>query len=330
MFLISHKHFQTEIKRLRKIIAASELSFKETRSKIIGEIKAGKLKNDDVVPYPDGGPIKIVSFVGALKNQIPRYLRELIFVRAMSAFEVYLIDSIREIGKIDPALFGSSEGVEIPREKIFASTSIEHLIDQIIDQDCRSLGSGGFLEITKYYKNRLGIDYSSLQPGQKVLEEYHDRRHILVHRLGMVDKKYTHKYNFSGKKISVDDLYLTKVLADLDTFTQAHNSLILSSIFNLPFGLTPLMYRCVCVFQANMGSTFLKPDFSLISGKKLGDILRFSKIKNGRTTFVLEGEATDVTAFAQLLKNRDKNGELKINYINPKSISNDHNQTTLS
>lgn len=319
MILLANKRFQAEMKRLKRLKGVADYSFKEAREKMLSEIKSGALGIADEINL--GESFKIFNLVGVLKGQASRYLRELIFVRAISALEVYLIDSIKEIADINPAFFKSDEKLEISRSKLFSSNSLSSLLMEVINKDCRGLGSGGFSEITKYYRNKLNIDYSSLHPGLRILEEYHDRRHILVHRLGKVDEKYAHKYNFIAKKLSVEDEYLMKALNDLELFSQEHSALIMNYVFEVPFQELTTFYRCACVLEGNISQNdFLKPNFTLTSGVVLENLLKVSRVNNGRIIFVLEGEKNHVREYAHLLKSGHRLGKIQLFYINPKSI----------
>lgn len=46
------------------------------------------------------------------------------------------------------------------------------------------------------------------------MQEYHDRRHLLVHRLGETDSQYRKKYNANTKSISISDDYIIGCMED--------------------------------------------------------------------------------------------------------------------
>lgn len=52
------------------------------------------------------------------------------------------------------------------------------------------------------------------------MEEYHDRRHLLVHRLGKTDQQYRSKYNTIAPAIIVDEDYLFSCFNDFIDFAE--------------------------------------------------------------------------------------------------------------
>ena len=46
------------------------------------------------------------------------------------------------------------------------------------------------------------------------MEEYHDRRHLLVHRLGKADEQFRKKYNLKSQRITIEEDYLFECFDD--------------------------------------------------------------------------------------------------------------------
>lgn len=86
--------------------------------------------------------------------------------------------------------------------------SISEAYSKIVYSELRQLTSRGFSEIAKYYKTRIKVDLMTLDIPWPRLTEAHDRRHILVHRLGKTDQAYRHRYNTTAKMVSIDENYL--------------------------------------------------------------------------------------------------------------------------
>ncbi len=153
------------------------------------------------------------------KQKIESILSELIFVRAISALETFLTDAIRDVFVVTKSPFmDKSVRIDISQEELIANNSPTKIFSKIINRETRKLTSGGFNEFIKYYKKRFGIDLSQISPGYKKMNEYHDVRHILVHRLGQTDEAFRLKYHNDSKQITVDPSLLNSLLDDLDIF----------------------------------------------------------------------------------------------------------------
>jgi len=163
----------------------------------------------------------------SIRRQTESMLRELILVRAISALETFLIDAIRDIFLATKVPFmDKSVRLEFSQEELIANNSPAQIFNRIINRETRKLTNGGFNDFIKYYKRRFGIDLSNIPPGYKILNEYHDRRHILVHRLGHTDEVYRKKYGTDIKKIEVDEGYVESLLNDIEIFSSSLGSLI--------------------------------------------------------------------------------------------------------
>jgi hypothetical protein len=153
------------------------------------------------------------------KNKIESILRELILVRAISALETFLTDAIRDVFVVTKSPFmDKSVRIDLSQEELIANNTPTKIYGKIINRETRKLTSGGFNEFIKYYKKRFSIDLSQVSPGYKRMNEYHDIRHILVHRLGQTDEAFRRKYHTDSQQISVDTLLLNSLFDDLETF----------------------------------------------------------------------------------------------------------------
>jgi hypothetical protein len=159
-------------------------------------------------------------FIRMIQSQYPRYLRETIFVRLISALEVYLIDAIRDLFLHRQDLFHSNTRIEISQREILSLKTVTELWTKLLNQDLRRLQNQGFREVVKFYDRQLGIDLGRSPASIKLLQEMHDRRHLLVHRLGSVDEQYRHSYNVSIKNLSVHEDYLLKSMASILSFAE--------------------------------------------------------------------------------------------------------------
>lgn len=155
------------------------------------------------------------------KKKIESVLRELILVRTISALETFLTDAIRDIFVVTKSPFmDKSIRIDLSQEELIANNSPTKIYSKIINKETRKLTSGGFSEFIKYYKKRFDIDLSQIHPGYKKMNEYHDIRHILVHRLGQTDEAFRRKYHTDSQKISIDQSLLNSLLDDMEIFVK--------------------------------------------------------------------------------------------------------------
>lgn len=146
-------------------------------------------------------------------------LRELIFVRAISALETFLTDAIRDVFVVTKTPFmDKTVKIEFSQEDLIANNSPAKIFSRIINRETRKLTSGGFNEFVKYYKKRFNVDLAQTQPGYSKMNEYHDIRHILVHRLGKTDEAFRRKYHVDLQQIAVDGALVNSLLTDLGDF----------------------------------------------------------------------------------------------------------------
>jgi hypothetical protein len=62
----------------------------------------------------------------------------------------------------------------------------------------RQLTNGGFQDKRRFFQSALKVDIISSNQTFEELDEIHDRRNLYVHREGLADDQYEHKYLTSG------------------------------------------------------------------------------------------------------------------------------------
>ncbi len=325
MEFIAYRVFSAELKRIEQLSLITPFAFGATRAALVQSVRDKKLDLDQeiMIDGEAGERLPVKQFLHRLDSQAPRYQRELLFTRLISALEVYLIDLIREMATSVPNVFESDDHLDVSRRELFSFQNMRELLMYVVNKDCRALSSGGFNEITKYYKNKLGIDYRPLTPGINVLQEYHDRRHLLVHKLGQTDEAYRHKYSSDAKKISIDSAYLRGAIANTRAFSTELNNLIMQKMLGVPPKSTDA-YRGICIlFYQDELPEFLKPDSSFRHGGieiALSTIMLRHELNKNRVTMAFEGERAPIESFAQTLASAHRNGIVRIDYVNPKNL----------
>lgn len=214
----AHNRFLKGVKRLSQLYDFSMHCY----AHVVDDLKA-QLDTGDLVPESH-----IISKHGFLLHHrvantlmnasefYPKQLRSVVLVRLVSEFEVFLIDQIHEAAKRADLTFRDDVRLDWPRGKVLSFHSIEELKEEFRRADCRSLSSGGFDEIRKYYQKHL--DFDICPPHTKVddLREIHARRHLHVHNLGMVDNEYNRAFNHKleiGSRLGIGDQYLKDAFA---------------------------------------------------------------------------------------------------------------------
>lgn len=148
-------------------------------------------------------------------------LNETTFIKTISILEVFLVDLIRDIFIETKEPFKKQESkIELTHSEILSIKTTASLYHKIISKECRKLSSGGFSDIAKYYKKHFSTDFSNFHPGRSKMEEYHDRRHLLVHRLGKTDEQFRKKYNLKSLRISIEEEYLFECFEDFLKFSE--------------------------------------------------------------------------------------------------------------
>ena len=152
----------------------------------------------------------------------PDRIRELIIVRLVSALEAFLLALVEAIFERDLQPFKTQTPVEFSRSHLLALPSIRALQQHIIERDVRLLSNGGLEDMRKYYKKHFSVYIAGIGVSYPVIEELHDRRHLFVHRMGVCDSFYAHKYPVArlgpGDKVGVGHDYVLRAFSVLRAF----------------------------------------------------------------------------------------------------------------
>lgn len=217
--------FTNEINKLIAFYKTTVYAYEQTELSILYKKKAK-------IPYDtetgDGFKILTPTYFKIKQNakrETRQNLNEILYVRIISALEVFLVDIIRDIFLITKEPFKRNDlRLELNHAELLSILSTAEISSKIINKECRKLTSAGYEDIVKYYRRHFNIDLDSFAPGKTKIEEYHDRRHILVHRLGKTDAEFRKKYNYSKNGISIDEDYLFNTIENFKGFTSLINS----------------------------------------------------------------------------------------------------------
>lgn len=321
----TYNQFKLELSRLRRLYFAAVFSFKQTSSVISTKLRNKGIGGSSELYFEGREDEKYVisksifELRGRLKVQLPKYLRELIFIRVISALEVFLIDSIKEIFLLTKEPFKCNSPISMSQGELLSVGSLSEILSKIINKECRNLHSGGFKEISKYYWRTFAIDFNNYPPGNSQLEEYHERRHLIVHQIGKTDKGYRNKYGIKNKRITVEENYLLDCFEDLSSFASCVNESIEQKFTKktpLEAKENQLLYSIVATINAQIGHDFLDPDFEFWAGDRLiflKDILIAKDyLDENIVKLKLCSDRDIIKNYVKVLKAYEKKGDIKI------------------
>ncbi len=336
--LKSYSVFKKEMDDLVKLQYASKFAFHKVGAfRNFIKIKKNKRYLDD--NGFDTKPSGISSFDKKNILKLEKMLNQQTFVRTISALEMFLVDIFRDIFiKTKTPFKDQSKILKLNHSQLLSTKNISELNNQIINKVCRDLSSIGFSEIIKAYKKMLLIDLLHILPGKQKMVEYHEIRHLIVHKLGRTDSQFRIKYKMSNKAgISINDDYLKNFIKDINDFAnQVHelvmirlNDLLSSNIQRLPFE-RKVIYR-IDVLESNSNLNFLNAEFEFWFNDEL-ELLKnilIDKKTLSENEFELElaGTYRQIKAYSSCLKHAKKNKI--INLIIVENICNGYNTNEL-
>ncbi|MYL65432.1 hypothetical protein GLW07_18905 [Bacillus hwajinpoensis] len=215
----SYMKFKREIQKIKRLYYVSVFTFNRTKEDFIQELEDKTMYPGDEITF---GTQKVanspVELIKNLDNSFPNMLRESLFVRVISLLEYYLHDTLIEISKEDLKPFDSKKKKEFPISYLLSLNEIERIKDTIVNDEIRNVVSKGFLEIKKFYSNKLKVDFANCGISMKAIEEMYERRNLIVHADGRIDSTYIKRYGFTGteSKLSVDEDYLETSINKLE------------------------------------------------------------------------------------------------------------------
>lgn len=244
-------------------------------------------------------------------------LRELILVRIISALEAFLVDLVRDAFVVTKQPFlDKNVTYEFTQEDLLYNNNPTEIYKRIIQRETRRLTNGSFTEVIKYYKKRFDLDLASIAPGYNVMNEYHDRRHILVHRLGVTDEQYRKKYKSTESKLSVTEPYLKELFNNIENFSSdvfkgVKNSLLPLIEKSEKYKNAKLIFDVLFITEdspnfLDMGYQFWAKDEYIV----LADLILGTSPMDEGTRYYFTGSTNALMAYKRTLKRARKNYEI--------------------
>ena len=313
----SHQQFTHDLNKLSAFYKATTYSYEQTENLLLN-FKKNKFHFDEATDF--GLSVKQPNYFKikrSSKIEIRKNLAEIVFVRAVSALEVFLVDLIRDVFLANKEPFKKQDIViQFTQAELLSIKSPAEVFNKVINKECRKLTSGGFIDIIKYYKKHFNIDLSGFAPGKSKMEEYHDRRHLLVHRLGKTDQQYRDKYNTSKSGISIDDSYLLDCFADFVAFSEMVNNQVIYKLKN-DFEekkkkeiITERKLTIVIELLKDVIPECLEPNFEFWAGDEfsmLSDILDSKKqIEPNKVELKISGTFRQIKSYTRLIRREQR------------------------
>ena len=220
--LRSFRYFELELKSLASYLIVTNPYFDNLPKENIWEKEPFKDEKERIEKELSFKPTTKEFIIRGFEKKIDFLSRELLFIRVISALEIFLVQAVRDIFKQSTIPFRSNEKrIELNHSQILELTTIRELRNKLLLKETRPLSSAGYDDVVKYYKRQLGVDISSLQPGLQKMKYYHDIRHILVHRLGKTDGLFKKRYQFTKTFLKIDEDLLISLFNDVYVYSKS-------------------------------------------------------------------------------------------------------------
>lgn len=313
----AYRVFIEEIKQLSNFYRHTMSAYH--KSALFSSLKEKEAENQ-IQDVNNTHPNKDNKFVSRKRNH--QHLTEIVFVRVVSVLEVFLIDLVKEVFLQNKEPFKKQDIIlTFPQSELLSYKSATEIYNKIINRECRKLSSGGFSDVVKYYKNIFGIDLTSFYPGFKIMEKYHDCRHLLVHRLGKTDQSFRLKYNTKKQFLTVDEYYLMNCIKDFKLFGEKvneHIKIALETKFNNEKQRKDVetSLQLKVTFLSTNSSKYFEKNFEFWVNDRLysfEDILdNKSYIAPNVAKYIISGTFVVVNMFLKILRKAQENSEINL------------------
>ena len=329
MNLTSFKRFHAELVRLDVLSRTCEFAFEVASRELRRQAREGRIDRAAPAYLPSDPTCEVAGsyyiILNKLDSQFPRCIRETVFVRLISTFEVFLVDLARDVFLRQSDLFHSAKTIELTHAEALSMSSTAQPRERILSTELRQLHSAGVREVAKYYERHMGIRFPDLIDDFTRLLELHDRRHLLVHRLGRADQSYRHKYGYDKKGVlSIATDYLQNALQTISEFADALQtevaSLLAAGVDRDSEAQNAFEVEIEIATASDEAEHLLAPSYGFVvndrvvgeRGVVLNDILAYSRASDGWTTQVLCGDRETVRSYLREVKRLSKRGLLSV------------------
>jgi len=223
-FFKHYRVFNLNYERLNRWYLATLVSYENSQEKLLPIIKKRRGKREKVFfKENDYGERHLIQHDLTDLNKkygkgYAQFLDEMVLIRLVTLIEVYLVDMIESSFYYDKTKFFKTGKYEINISE-FLKKDKKLLEQDYINRITNKCGRAGFHEIGKFYTKTFKINFTEFNVANPTdssrnfnytsLRQLHDTRHLIIHKMGKVDKKYQADYNYTKKKVnlSIDDIF---------------------------------------------------------------------------------------------------------------------------
>lgn len=227
----SYNKFKKNIRDIKQLYDITYHLYIQEHDRLESEVPKAKKSLVTIKTSVGGIEHSLTSLYQRLQSSYPFKLRQLLLINAITSMEVFLTDVVYEIFQRDISPFKEDTPVSLQKNYLLSLSSLKELQEKIIRKEIRNLTSGGLQIIEKYYKKKFNVDFKNLGVSLNDIEEIHTRRHLFVHRDGIVDAEYSNKYPSQGyteaQQIKIEHDYLIEALDKLSQFSALVNKKLL-------------------------------------------------------------------------------------------------------
>lgn len=322
------KNIKIELSRLETLYYSTLYAYEATADEILSNVKSRMTKATDRVTLAEKGfdnesvEVNILELHHRMQSQFPRHLREVIFVRLISALEVFIIESLRDIFLERRDLFHSQTPIEFTQGEILSSRSITSLWTKFINKELRNLQNQGLREKAKYFKAKIGVDFAKYKEYPDKLNEIHDRRHLLVHRLGKVDAQYKRNYSYDKDRVQIDHEDILTAFNIIYSFAvQLSQDLVNLLEEKAKKANVETRNKALISIEIinDISKGIISKDFCFVIEENvimLSDLIESYNHANNHTEIIVRGEPAEIRGYLKILKQHEKRGNLNYSIQN--------------
>lgn len=321
--MTAYQNFTKEISKLRAFYNSAIYAYDQTDYFLaLKRKRKAELENLEIVI--DLQPNFYISKKADKENPNHKHLREIVFVRIISALEVYMKDSILDVFKKTKTPFKIKEKkLSFNHDELLSMNSTADIFSKLIQDQLRNLKNGGLEELVLYYKDVFKIDIDKSTEIYQRLIKYHKQRHLLIHQLGKVDDDYRKKYLYEVSHINIDEMTLLECFKDFSEFVNSIEATLKEKIkidFNKKKSITKIekQYRIkVEILKGN--PEILKDEFQFSVDAKfftLSKILRDRDFIDAKNVILnIAGNTIEVEQYKTLLEKEASRNKINIEYL---------------
>ena len=219
-------------------------------------------------------------------------------------------------------LFNSEDRINFSRGEILNSSTVTELWEKLINNELRNIQNQPLSKKAKYFSKYLKINFEQSSEYPLPLENIHDMRHLIVHRLGKTDEQYRKKYKTPDSHININEDTLEQALSSIRSFgvfifeqasTLVEENIASSESYKAIAKIKVLRDRIIYIFDL---------DYKFIDGESLvwcSDFIK--KIDNQGSMFEIEmlGDKTSVISYLKFLKRLEGGRSIDIISISPEN-----------